>query len=69
MTEALKLPTKVIESDWKDIDYETYGSNKQEREYISPIKVSKESIEKIKARNLKRGRRILSIFGNDKLVA
>ncbi len=70
MTETLNLPKKVIKSDWTDdIDYETYGNNKQEREYVSPTEVSKESIEKIKARNLKRGRSILNIFKNEKLVA
>lgn len=70
MTETLSLPTKVVNSDWKDdIDYETYGDSKQEREYISPTEVSKESIERIKARNLKRGHSILNIFKNEKLAA
>ena len=70
MAETLSLPTKVVNSDWKDdIDYETYGDSKQEREYISPTEVSKESIERIKARNLKRGRSILNIFKNEKLAA
>ncbi len=70
MTEKLDLPTKVIDSDWKDdIDYETYGNNKQEREYISPVEISKESIEKIKSRNLKRGQTILSIFSKNNVIA
>lgn len=41
--------------DWKDdvdADYAIYGnSEKTEREYISPTKVSKESIDKIEKRN------------------
>lgn len=64
MTETLKIPSQVVDSDWKDdIDYETYGTDQQEMEYISPAEVSKESINKIKARNLKRGQTILSVFG------
>lgn len=64
MTETLKIPSQVVDSDWKDdIDYETYGTDQQEMEYISPTEVSKESINKIKARNLKRGQTILSVFG------
>ena len=70
MTETLNLPKKVIKSNWQDdIDYEPYGTNKQEMEYVSPDKVSKESIERIKARNLHRGQTILSIFKNEKLAA
>ena len=42
MTEALKIPNHVIDSDWKDdVDYETYGTDEQEMEYISPADVSK----------------------------
>ena len=70
MTEKLKLPTGVVDSDWKDdIDYETYGTNKQEMEYVSPKEVSRESIEKIKAMNLKRGHNVLSIFSSEKFAA
>lgn len=70
MTEKLNLPTEVIDSDWRDdIDYETYGNSKQEREYISLTEVSKESIERIKSRNLKRGQAILSIFSKNSMVA
>ncbi|MBR3137913.1 hypothetical protein IKG41_01020 [Candidatus Saccharibacteria bacterium] len=47
---TLKLPKEVI--DFK-ADYETYGDNKEEMEYVSPQKVSKESIEKIKEIKLK----------------
>lgn len=46
MTEAIKLPTKVIDSDWKDdIDYQPY---EDEGTYVSPSKVKKETIAKIK---------------------
>ena len=71
MTEKLKLPKQVIDSDWKDdvgLDYETYGTKKQEMEYISPNEVSKESIKRIKARNI--GRNVLNIFSkNEKIEA
>lgn len=59
--EKLKIPNQVIDSDWKDdIDYETYGTNKEEMEYVAPSEISKESIERIKARKLnqERGRKI-----------
>ena len=70
MAEALKIPNQVIDSDWKDdIDFETYGTDKQEMEYISPDQVSKESIEKIKARNEKIGHSILGIIKQEKLTA
>ena len=66
MAEKLKLPTQVINSDWKndiDVGYATYD---QEMEYISPTKISKESIDKIKKRNQKIG----SLFtGNFKFAA
>ena len=48
------------------IPFQAYSN---EMEYISPKEVSKESIEKIKARNLRQGHKILSIFKNEKLVA
>lgn len=67
----LNLPNKVVKANWKDdidVDYATYGNNKQESEYISPDEVSKESIKRIKAR--KTGHDILTIFTkNDKLAA
>jgi len=73
MTETIKLPTKVINSDWKDdtVDYETYGTPKQEMEYISPDTISKESIERIKARRLNhtRGHNVLSIFSKNEKIA
>lgn len=61
-TQTLNIPTEVVDSEWRDDidtdyatredvgqDFEIYGSNeKQEGEYISPSKVSKESIEQIK---------------------
>ena len=70
MAEALKIPNQVIDADWRnDVgDYETYGTETEEMEYVSPDEVDKESIEKIKARNLSRGRTVLGIF-NKNLVA
>lgn len=52
--EKLNLPSEVHDSDWHDdVDYAIYGENeKSEREYISPDKVSKVSIEKIKELDL-----------------
>ena len=72
MTETLKIPNQVINSDWRDdVDFETYGTDKQEREYISPAEVSEESIEMIKARKLNqaRGHKLLIFGKNEKLVA
>ncbi|MBR3172625.1 hypothetical protein IKF21_01770 [Candidatus Saccharibacteria bacterium] len=71
MTETLKMPKEVVDSDWRDDigDYETYGTNKQEMEYVSPGQVSHESIKKIKARNAKIGRNVLNIFKQDNLAA
>ncbi len=66
MTETLKLPREVVKSDWEDdvnLDYETYGTNKQEMEYISPDEVSKESLERIK--NKKIGQNVLNIFSKN----
>lgn len=46
MPQTIKLPTKVIDSDWKDdIDYEPY---EDEKTYISPKSVKKATINKIK---------------------
>lgn len=72
MTETIKLPKAVVNSDWKDdIDYEPYGTNKQEMEYISPAEISKESIARIKARKLnqERGNKFLNIFTKNSIVA
>ena len=66
MTETLKLPKEVVKSGWEDdvdLDYETYGTNKQEMEYISPDKVSKESLERIKNRKI--GQNILNILSKN----
>ena len=77
MTEALKIPREVVDADWKDdvpgLDYEPYGSNKEEMEYVSPESVSKESIEKIKSIDLKqqfreRARKV-GLLTKDKIVA
>ncbi|MBR3052075.1 hypothetical protein IKG60_00445 [Candidatus Saccharibacteria bacterium] len=45
-TQTIKLPNRVIDSSWKDdIDYEPY---EDEKTYISPKKVSKATLTKIK---------------------
>lgn len=50
-TQTIKLPTKVVDSDWKDdIDYEPY---EDEKTYISPSDVTKETIDKIKQSSIK----------------
>lgn len=77
MAEALKIPKQLVDSDWKDddvdvefakVDYAIYGgSEKKEKEYISPNEVSKESIAKIKKRNQKIGSLFTGRF--DKFVA
>ena len=70
MAEALKIPSQVVDADWRnDVgDYETYGTETEEMEYVSPDEVNKESIEKIKARNLNRGRTVLGIFNKNLAV-
>ena len=45
-TQTIKLPTKVIDSDWKD-DIDDEGT------YISPSDVTKETIAKIKKSSIK----------------
>ena len=46
MTQTLKIPKKVVDSDWKDdIDYEAYTD---EKTYVSPESIKKETINKIK---------------------
>ena len=66
MTETIKLPTKVIDSDWKDdIDYQPY---EDEAKYISPEKVESATAEQAKRRNIKIGR--IALFGkNEKFLA
>ncbi len=55
--QTLTIPNEVIDSDWEDdidVDYAIYGQNeKQEGEYISPDSVSKESIKRIKSRQIR----------------
>ena len=64
-TETIKLPTEVIDSDWKDdIDYEPY-KNEDKYKYIQPQKVESATAEQAK-------RRIghVTLFGkNEKLAA
>ena len=66
MTEKLKLPTGVVDSDWKDdIDYTPY---EDEMNYISPEIVENATAEQAKMRNVKIGR--VALFGkNEKMVA
>lgn len=54
MAETLKfnIPNEVVNADWKDdidVDYATY---KNEGEYVSPEKISKESLRQIKMRKV-----------------
>lgn len=50
-TQTIQLPTKVIDSDWKDdIDYQPF---EDEGTYISPSDVTKETIAKIKKSSIK----------------
>lgn len=71
----IPIDGKVINSDWRDdVDYETYGTDEQEMEYISPAKVSKTSIERIKSIDLRprlRGRGYMAnnVLKNEKLAA
>ena len=65
MTETIKLPTKVIDSDWKDdIDYEPYNN---ETEYIQPQRVENATAEQAKRRSIKIGR--VALFGKDEKFA
>ncbi|MBQ7201940.1 hypothetical protein IJS18_00925 [Candidatus Saccharibacteria bacterium] len=56
MAETLELPNTVIDSDWKDdvdVDYAIYGgSEKNERQYISPDEIKKETLNKIKQQRI-----------------
>ena len=50
-TTTIKLPKKVIDSEWKDdIDYEPY---QEEGTYISPSEVKKATIARIKKSSIK----------------
>lgn len=50
-SQTIKLPTKVVDSDWKDdIDYEPY---EDEKTYISPESIKKETIARIKKSPIK----------------
>lgn len=72
--EKYKIPEER-NSDWRDdidLDFETYGTNKQEMEYISPSDIPKENIEKIKAIDLiqkykERGQKIGKLFSLESL--
>ena len=51
MTSKLKIPTEVIDSDWRDdIDYQPFEN---EKTYISPSEVSHETISRIKKSPIK----------------
>lgn len=51
MTQNITLPDKVVDSDWKDdIDYESYDD---EKTYISPDSIKKETLTKIKNSSVK----------------
>lgn len=64
--EKLKLPTEVINSEWKDdIDYEPYMN---EETYIQPDKVERATAEQAKHRNIKIGK--VALFSkNEELIA
>lgn len=78
MKEALKIPKEVVNANWKDdvpdLDYETYGSEKEEMDYVGPNDIPKESIEKIKSINLTQrfresGRKINDLIKEEKIAA
>ncbi|MBQ3452840.1 hypothetical protein IJG28_01380 [Candidatus Saccharibacteria bacterium] len=59
--EKLTLPSKVVDSDWKDdIDFEPY---KDEADYIQPDKVEGKTAAQAKKRNIKIGH--VAIFAKD----
>lgn len=64
--EKLQLPDEVVDTGWENstIDFEPFGTNKQEMEYVSPKKVSKESIKKIKEIQ-QRGSMISLVFSRE----
>ena len=50
-TQTINLPNQVVDSDWKDdIDYEAY---EDEKTYVSPDKIKKETIARIKKSPIK----------------
>ena len=50
-TQTIKLPTKVVDSEWKDdIDYQPY---EDEKTYVSPDSIKRETIAKIKRSPIK----------------
>lgn len=65
MIEAIALPKKVVDADWRDdidetvMEYEAYDN---EKEYVAPKEVDAQTIERIKKINLTRGNKILGIF-------
>ncbi|MBR2994518.1 hypothetical protein IKF32_01205 [Candidatus Saccharibacteria bacterium] len=52
MDDTIKLPNQVIDSDWKDdiVDYEAYDN---EKTYVSPKSIKKETLAKIKSSPIK----------------
>ena len=68
---TLNIPEQVVKSAWKDdidVDYAIYGGNeKQEGKYISPKKVSKESLAQIKSFQVKLAFGGLKRFRNQQL--
>lgn len=51
MSQTIKLPKEVIDSEWKDdIDYEPY---EDEKTYVSPDSIKRETIAKIKRSPIK----------------
>lgn len=78
MAEKIKQNISTFEipeernEDWHDdidVDYATYGDEKQEMEYISPKKVSKENIKKIKAIEEKLKLNNIKLFSMDSKLA
>ena len=68
-TEDIKLPNKVVDSEWKDdIDYEPY---EDEKTYVSPDEIKKETITKIKKSSVKLSIRNLVDWNriNEKMAA
>ena len=68
-TEDIKLPKQVVDSEWKDdIDYEPY---EDEKTYISPDKIKKETITRIKNSPIKLSIRNLVDWNriNEKMAA
>ena len=62
-TEDIKLPSKVVDSEWKDdIDYEPY---EDEKTYVAPDSIKRETIAKIKRSPIKLS--ILNLVDWDKV--